>query len=191
MARRRYRTCHTDQATVSASLVFWIGLPASASGRSKLDNRLGTCTILVEQEDKSVFEVDHKDPTPIYAQLERSIRIAIATGGLEVGDQLPTVRQMAVALCINANTVAKVYGALEKAGVLETQRGVGTFVASSRDLDGRPLERERQLTSLLDRFLIQAAELGFDAEQVLESLQMRARSGVDDNAKRQRKQGNK
>lgn len=138
-----------------------------------------------------MFEVDHKDPTPIYAQLERSIRIAIATGGLEVGDQLPTVRQMAVALCINANTVAKVYGALEKAGVLETQRGVGTFVASSRDLDGRPLERERQLTSLLDRFLIQAAELGFDAEQVLESLQMRARSGVDDNAKRQRKQGNK
>ena len=64
----------------------------------------------------------------MYAQLERAIRVAIATGRLELGDKLPTVRQLAVDLKINANTVAKVYGELERAGVLETRRGVGTFI---------------------------------------------------------------
>ncbi len=73
------------------------------------------------------------DPLPLYAQLERAIRVAIATGRLRRGDKLPTVRQLAVDLRINANTVAKVYGELERAGVLETQRGVGTFVQEAGD----------------------------------------------------------
>ena len=75
-----------------------------------------------------MFAIDATDPTPLYAQLERAIRVAIATGRLRSGDKLPTVRQLAVDLRINANTVAKVYGELERAGVLETQRGVGTFI---------------------------------------------------------------
>ena len=75
-----------------------------------------------------MFAIDENDPTPLYAQLERAIRVAIATGRLKVGDKLPTVRQLAVDLKINANTVAKVYGELERAGVLETRRGVGTFI---------------------------------------------------------------
>src|SRR6476646_7836035 len=93
-------------------------------------DRLGPgCTILIEQWDTSaVLQIDPKDPMPIYAQLERAIRLAIATGRIEVGDRLPTVRQLAVELRINANTVAKVYSELERAGVLATQRGVGTFV---------------------------------------------------------------
>ena len=72
-----------------------------------------------------MFAIDENDPTPLYAQLERAIRVAIATGRLNVGDKLPTVRQLAVDLKINANTVAKVYGELERSGVLETRRGVG------------------------------------------------------------------
>ena len=75
--------------------------------------------------------VDSKDPTPIYAQLDRGLRAAIATGRLRVGDQLPTVRQLAVELRVNANTVARVYAELERAGILETRRGVGSFVAAS------------------------------------------------------------
>jgi GntR family transcriptional regulator len=75
-----------------------------------------------------MFAIDAADPMPIYAQLERAIRAAIATKRLRRGDKLPTVRQLAVDLRINANTVAKVYAELERAGVLETQRGVGTFV---------------------------------------------------------------
>src|SRR5207237_851573 len=74
--------------------------------------------------------VDANHPTPLYAQLEQSIRFAIATGKLRIGDQLPTVRQLAVDLRVNANTVAKVYAELERAGVLETRRGVGTFVSA-------------------------------------------------------------
>lgn len=131
-----------------------------------------------------MFQVDARDPTPIYAQIERAIRIAIATGALEVGDQLPTVRQMSVDLRVNANTIAKVYAALEKAGVLETQRGVGTFVAAQGDENGNRAARSRQLQSLSERFLIEAAALGFDAEAAIEALRIRARSGVDDNASR-------
>jgi GntR family transcriptional regulator len=70
-----------------------------------------------------------RDPLPIYAQLERGLRNMILTGELKAGDRLPTVRQFAVDLKINANTVAKVYAELERAGIVETRRGVGTFVS--------------------------------------------------------------
>jgi len=73
----------------------------------------------------ALVSVDTRDPTPIYAQLERGLRAAVATGRVRPGDQLPTVRQLAVELRINANTVARVYGELERAGVIETRRGVG------------------------------------------------------------------
>src|SRR5437764_3810455 len=106
-----------------------------------------------------ILAVDPTDPTPIYAQLERGLRAAIATGRLRVGDQLPTVRQLAVDLRVNANTVAKVYGELERAGVLETRRGVGTFVAAGKVEAASLVERERRLTALEDRFLAEAAAL--------------------------------
>ena len=67
--------------------------------------------------------IDVRDKTPIYAQLERGLRAAIAAGRLQTGDQLPTVRQLAVELKVNANTVARVYSDLQRAGVLETRRG--------------------------------------------------------------------
>ena len=75
----------------------------------------------------SVVSIDPRDPTPIYAQLERGVRAAIAASRLRPGDQLPTVRQLAVELRVNANTVARVYAELERAGVIETRRGVGSF----------------------------------------------------------------
>ena len=74
-----------------------------------------------------MFQVDANHPTPLYAQLERSIRFAIATGKLRIGDQLPTVRQMAVDLAINPNTVMRAYRELELGGLLETHQGTGTF----------------------------------------------------------------
>ena len=85
---------------------------------------------------ENVFGVDPADPTPLYAQLDRGIRAAIVAGRLSVGDRLPTVRQLAVELKINANTVAKVYAELERAGVLATQRGIGTFVRENPTLTG-------------------------------------------------------
>jgi GntR family transcriptional regulator len=122
-----------------------------------------------------MFAIDENDPTPLYAQLERAIRVAIGTGRLNVGDKLPTVRQLAVDLKLNANTVAKVYGELERSGVLETRRGVGTFI---RELRGRAArlsdrEREQQLIGLADRFLAGAVDLGYSADEAISILKVR------------------
>src|SRR3954447_10747831 len=78
--------------------------------------------------DMAIVTIDTRDRTPIYAQLERALRAAIATGRLQPGDQLPTVRQLAVDLSVNATPGARVYAELGRAGVLEPRRGVGSFV---------------------------------------------------------------
>ena len=113
------------------------------------------------------FEVDSRSPTPIYAQLDRSIRAAIATGALEAGMQLPTVRQLAVELSINANTVARVYAQLERDGILETRRGVGTFVREVPTPQAARSHRERELRELIKRFVGDAAMLGFTLPELL------------------------
>ena len=88
---------------------------------------------------------------PLYAQLTRAIQFAIATERLKIGDQLPTVRQLAVELRVNANTVAKVYAELERAGVLETRRGVGTFVGARHFEAKNRRDHEAILRELVDR----------------------------------------
>jgi GntR family transcriptional regulator len=117
---------------------------------------------------------------PLYAQLERAIRFAIATERLRIGEQLPTVRQLAIDLRINANTVAKVYAELERSGVLETRRGVGTFVRARQNASGmRALrsDRERELRAFADRILAEAHELGFSLSELLDQLKSRRNKG--------------
>jgi GntR family transcriptional regulator len=116
------------------------------------------------------FNVDPHSPTPIYAQLDRSIRAAIATGTLAPGSQLPTVRQLAVDLAVNANTVARVYAQLERDGILETQRGVGTFVLASPSPQAARAHRERELRALIQRFVGDAALLGFTLPELISQL---------------------
>ena len=120
-----------------------------------------------------MFQVDSKHPTPIYHQLDRSIRFAIATGKLSIGDQLPTVRQLAVELRINANTVAKVYAELERSGVVETRRGVGTFVTARPNEAASSRDRERHLKELTDHFIAQSHDRGFSLDDVIEHLEKR------------------
>ena len=110
---------------------------------------------------------------PLYAQLTRAIRFAIATGRLRVGEQLPTVRQLAVELRVNANTVAKVYTELERSGVLETRRGVGTFVSARHLATSQREEHEKHLRELIDRFLEEAGAMGFSLDDLLDQLQSR------------------
>jgi GntR family transcriptional regulator len=117
-----------------------------------------------------MFEVDSSSPTPIYAQMDRSIRAAIATGKLEPGAQLPTVRQLAVDLAVNANTVARVYAQLERDGILETRRGVGTFVRESPSPQAALAHRERELRVLIQRFVGDAALLGFTLPELISQL---------------------
>lgn len=116
------------------------------------------------------FDVDSRSPTPIYAQLDRAIRAAIATGRLEEGAQLPTVRQLAVDLAVNANTVAKVYAQLEREGILQTQRGVGTFVREMPTPQAARAHRERELRDLIHRFVGDAAVLGFTLPELISQL---------------------
>jgi len=117
--------------------------------------------------------IDPRDPTPIYAQLNRALRAAIATGRLAPGDQLPTVRQLAVELRVNANTVARVYGELERDGVLETRRGVGSFVAGTRDQAHPPEQHGTRLRAFATRVLADAAAAGFTRDEVVSELQHR------------------
>jgi GntR family transcriptional regulator len=123
--------------------------------------------------------IDTRDPTPIYAQVERGLRAAIAVGRLQPGEQLPTVRQLAVEVSVNANTIARVYAELERQGVLETRRGVGTFVAATAPRPMPARERRRQLATFLTRILAEATGAGFTVDEVLDGLQAR-RAGGDE-----------
>jgi GntR family transcriptional regulator len=123
------------------------------------------------------INIDPRDPVPIYAQLDRGIRLAIATGKLRAGDQLPTVRQLAVDLRVNANTVAKVYLALERDGVVATKRGVGTFVADAQPKAVHVAQRERQLKSITERFITEATSLGFSPREVAKYIAQRIKEG--------------
>ena len=150
----------------------------SCRPRRPRDFETFTCSnVVVQYGNPIMFHIDPKHPTPLYHQLERSIKFAIATGKLRIGDQLPTVRQLAVDLKINANTVAKVYAGLERASVLQTRRGVGTFVQerpSEVSLNRRA--RARHLRTLTDRFIAETHSRGFSLDDVIEHLERRKRS---------------
>jgi len=116
------------------------------------------------------LSIDPQDPTPIYAQLERALRAGIATGRLEPGEQLPTVRQLAVELRVNANTVARVYAELERGGVIETRRGVGSFISATPAQARPPREHERRLRAFVTRVLADADTAGFALDEVIAAL---------------------
>ena len=94
----------------------------------------------------------------------------MATARLKPGDQLPTVRQLAVALRINANTVARVYADLERSGAIETRRGVGSFVAATAEKARPPKEHDKRLKAFVTRVLSDAAASGFSAQEVISGL---------------------
>ena len=118
-----------------------------------------------------VVTLDVRDRTPIYTQMERGFRAAIAAGRLNAGDQLPTVRQLAVELRVNANTVARVYSQLEREGVLETRRGVGTFVRATASQARSPDEHQRRLRAFAMRVLADASSHGFTREEIAGELE--------------------
>lgn len=117
-----------------------------------------------------LVSIDVRDRTPIYAQLDRALRASIASGRLRPGDQLPTVRQLAVELRINANTVARVYAELERSGVIETRRGVGSFISATPAEARPPREHERRLRAFATRVLADADSAGFTLEDVMAAL---------------------
>jgi GntR family transcriptional regulator len=118
----------------------------------------------------TIVSIDAHDRTPIYAQLDRGLRAAIASGRLQPGDQLPTVRQLAVDLSVNANTVARVYVELERASVIETRRGVGSFITATPAQARPPREHERRLRAFVTKVLADADAAGFTLDEVVAEL---------------------
>src|SRR5437773_11771548 len=101
------------------------------------------------------FGIDLHSGVPVYRQLIDQVRSGIASGSLAAGDQLPTVRQLAVDLAINPNTVLRAYRELELGGLLETHQGTGTFI-SQQKLKRGDAERDRQLSQIVSDFIARA-----------------------------------
>src|SRR5216683_2716952 len=115
------------------------------------------------------FRLDLHSGVPVYRQLIDQVRGGIASGSLAAGDQLPTVRQLAVDLAINPNTVLRAYRELELGGLLETHQGTGTFI-SQQKLKRGDAERDRQLSQIVSDFIARAGAAGFTVEDLLKQL---------------------
>lgn len=115
------------------------------------------------------FSIDGKSGVPYYKQIIFQVEMAIADNRLSSGDQLPTVRSLAVDLQINPNTVAKAYNQLEIRGIVNTQQGTGTFI-SDRDVTVSEVERERILTEICRPLMVQAGSYGFTLDEVISQL---------------------
>ena len=124
-----------------------------------------------EREDLDI-RIDPKSGVPFYRQIIEQVKFAIARSDLSPGDRLPTVRQLAVDLSINPNTVIRAYRELEIEGVLETQQGSGTFVGH-REPQVDEIERQRMLDQILTELLARASAYGFTLDEVLEGLRHR------------------
>ena len=116
------------------------------------------------------FGLDLHTGVPVYRQLIDQVRAGIASGTLSSGDQLPTVRQLAVDLAINPNTVMRAYRELELGGLLETHQGTGTFI-SDRKPEKQSAERERQLVRMAAEFAARAGAAGFTLEELIDRLE--------------------
>jgi GntR family transcriptional regulator len=115
------------------------------------------------------FRLDLQSGVPVYRQIIDQVRGGVASGALAVGDQLPTVRQLAVDLSINPNTVVRAYRELELGGLLETHQGTGTFISAQKLRDGEA-ERGRQLAQIVGDCVARAGAAGFAVEDLIKQL---------------------
>jgi GntR family transcriptional regulator len=115
------------------------------------------------------FALDMQSGVPVYRQLIDQVRSGVASGSLNAGHQLPTVRQLAVDLAINPNTVLRAYRELELGGLIETHQGTGTFVADKK-VEKNSAERDRKLGQIVGEFAARAGAGGFTVEDLIDRL---------------------
>src|SRR3990170_5856830 len=116
------------------------------------------------------FKLDPKTGTPFYRQIIDQIKFGMATGNLKTGEQLPTVRALAVELKVNLNTVAKAYKELEIQNILETQQGTGTFVNDTK-IQLSAKDRNNKLKEICTEFSSIAFSYGFSVSDIINQLQ--------------------
>jgi GntR family transcriptional regulator len=112
------------------------------------------------------FRLDLRSGVPVYRQLIDQVLGAIAAGTLRPGDRLPTVRQVAVDLAINPNTVVRAYKELEIRGVLTTQQGTGTFISDDQP-EPNQLERQRRLDQMVSELVARAGAEGYTLDELI------------------------
>ena len=113
------------------------------------------------------IDVDPTSNVPIYVQIVEAVQRLVATGLLKPGDQLPTVRQLAVDLRVNPNTIARAYLELDRHGVISSQQGRGTYVTERQNTDALALRREDKLRATVSHFLLEALSQGYPLSDVL------------------------
>jgi GntR family transcriptional regulator len=116
------------------------------------------------------ISIDPSSGLPIYIQIAQQIKTAVAMGRLQQEEPLPSVRQLAVELAVNPNTVARAYLDLEIEGVIYKRQGAGTFV-SAQGVEMSKAERRRVLGELMERALVEAVNLGLDEREMRESFE--------------------
>ncbi|QNF32208.1 GntR family transcriptional regulator [Adhaeribacter swui] len=116
------------------------------------------------------FKLDPKSGSPFYRQIIDQIKFGIAAGNLKTGEQLPTVRALAVDLKVNLNTVAKAYKELEIQNVLATQQGTGTFISDIK-IEIPTSEKQNKLQEICSEFSAIAFSYGFSVEDMIQQLQ--------------------
>lgn len=112
------------------------------------------------------FRLDSRSGVPVYRQIIDQVLGGIAAGSLKAGDQLPTVRQLAVDLAINPNTVVRAYRELEIRDVLATQQGTGTFITEKKPQPDE-LERSRRVAQLAGDLLARAGAEGITLQELV------------------------
>jgi GntR family transcriptional regulator len=122
------------------------------------------------------FGLDVKSGVPFHRQIVDQIKYGIASGRLLPGEQLPTVRELAVHLQVNPNTVRKGYSELEILGILDTQQGTGTFVGR-REVEIGETEKERMLDQICSELVARGNQYGFTLEEIVAHLQRRIENG--------------
>jgi GntR family transcriptional regulator len=123
---------------------------------------------------KSLIETIHLDfrsGSPIYTQIVEQVKQQVLSGELKPGDQLPTVRALALELRVNFNTVARAYRLLDEAGIISTQQGRGTYILEVPPPERTDKLRQQALEALTRDYLAEAMRLGCSTEEILQAMQ--------------------
>lgn len=121
------------------------------------------------------LKVDPSSPVPVFEQIIRQVKLEVARGRLKSHDRLPAVRELAIDLLLNPNTVQRAYGDLAREGVIYTRKGLGAFVAEIRPSLSEAA-REERLAEEADRFIADAVHLGLGIDEIRKLVEARLRA---------------